>query len=371
MGIKGAWTITSNEPNRFGRRWDLYHSPDNVESFLSSSSTSSKDERNNNRIVTNPGTTNNITNTNVSTIITKTKSTTDVYIDGPGLHHYIARGRYHRSRYIQYRNNNHLRNDDGTMSYWNLYDATRSFLLDFKRAMTPPQNSKRNNKPITTTTIIMEDIVLNVNVVWDGVASDCKRIEREERMGKVCVDAEICARRFIKDGDNDNNNVYNDKNSSGRVTVLGLWDRRVMNSAIKSCNNSCNDYNTNINNNEHSTTIANFNSYFAEREAESYIAAAITSRQRQREQQQRKSNTSAKIHIIHDDHKVVVLSDDTDLFVYRNVPGFVPFRSLKYHYYHHRHPPNHHQNDGKIKGEEKDLIENDNNCNSEEGILSI
>ena len=226
-----------------------------------------------------------------------------VYVDGPALHHHLV-----AAWLDEFRQGYSIRS---TSSDPNTHDA--SIVYTRHRPNIPVEASIWSNElPWFSPTIISPRVLhkltysflltlfysgaREVHIVWDGPASSFKRDAQIQRLESQCHNCYRLARRFT------NCNELNRDHLSGLHPTLHLWGESIMQEAVHDLQLSM----------ERERKKQRLLNHSADTEAEIFMGHLFHNAMRETGNM----------------HRVVVLSNDSDLLVYNSIPGFIPLSTL-------------------------------------------
>ena len=267
MGVKGLHSLLADDPRRFGVRWTL------------AGADAAEDD------------------SNISAL------RTIVYIDGPALLHHLLAA--------------YPALDDGRRDAMSIppVENVPSCLY----GQVSPEAVYVMAQAFATSLVAAG--VSEVHLVRDGLASEFKSEAQMSRLADACSRADLAARQLARRADDKATLLTNDSRAIGAWDVPHLFAEMAMEEAfVDLMAKACID---GKDGNKSGERIGNKSSgpfflHQAHGEAEGYICHLIESRRIGAEHEESK-----------DDEDIIILSNDTDMFVY-NVPCFVPLHSLRF-----------------------------------------
>lgn len=152
-----------------------------------------------------------------------------------------------------------------------------------------------------------------VHLVRDGLASEYKSEAQRSRLADACRRADLAARQLARRADDKAAAITNDSRAIGAWDVPHLFAELALEEGfVDLMAAACND------GKDGNKSSGPFFLHQAHGEAEGYICHLIESRR-----------ICAKHEESKDKEDIIILSNDTDMFVY-NVPCFVPLHSLRF-----------------------------------------
>jgi len=266
MGIKGLYSLLQSEPSRFGKSWSW-----------SSRNSHGKGLH--------------------------------VFIDGPALHHHLV------SSWVE-----EIRKNDSTLCHISSASIDNIPYNTRSRPKLPVDAPAWSNElayvsSSPCSTVVLYELtysflhtlfltgIQQVHVVWDGLTHGSKRRTQIQRFETQCYQSYQNAQHFIM------NDFCGSKDKLPQPTCH-LWGECIMQEAI------CNLQET-LENEEFGQRDRSLWNHFAENEADIYLGHFFFN--------QKKQDTNYCF-----DDEYIVLSNDTDLFVYSSIPGFIPLSTLMF-----------------------------------------